>query len=184
MNTLRQFYFLRSAVAFTWVALVLLVSNLGVPALVAAVLLVLYPAWDALANVLDARRSGGLSANPGQRLNAVISIATTAALAIALGVGGNAGGIFVFAAWALLSGLLQLYVGIRRRKMGGQVFMMISGAQSALAGVIMTLQAFGKTPTIAQLAPYAAFGGLYFLLAALRLTFKRPTFDAYERGSA
>ena len=68
--------------------------------------------------------------------------------------------------------------------MGGQVFMMISGAQSALAGVIMTLQAFGKTPTIAQLAPYAAFGGLYFLLAALRLTFKRPTFEAYERGSA
>lgn len=184
MNSLRQFYFLRSAVAFTWVALVLLISKLGVPALVAAVLLLLYPAWDALANVLDARRSGGLGANPGQRLNAVISIATTAALAIALGVGGNAGGIFVFAAWALLSGLLQLYVGIRRRKMGGQVFMMISGAQSALAGVIMTLQAFGKTPTIAQLAPYAAFGGLYFLLAALRLTFKRPTFDAYERGSA
>ncbi|WP_250623294.1 hypothetical protein [Pinirhizobacter soli] len=184
MNSLRHFYFLRSAVAFTWVALVLLISHLAAPALVAAVLLLLYPAWDALANVLDARRSGGLSANPGQRLNAVISIATTAALAIALGVGGNAGGIFVFAAWALLSGLLQLYVGIRRRKMGGQVFMMISGAQSALAGVVMALQAFGKTPTIAQLAPYAAFGGLYFLLAALRLTFKRPTYEAYERGSA
>jgi uncharacterized membrane protein HdeD (DUF308 family) len=182
MNSLRHFYFLRSAVAFTWVALVVLISNLAVSALVAAVLLVLYPAWDALANVLDARRSGGLSANPGQRLNAAISIATTAALAIALGVGGNTGGIFVFAAWALLAGLLQLYVGIRRRKMGGQVFMMISGAQSALAGVVMTLQAFGKTPTIAQLAPYAAFGGLYFLLAALRLTFKRPTEEAYGRA--
>ena len=181
MNSLRQFYFLRAAVAFTWVALVVASSILAVPALVANVLLLLYPAWDALANVLDARRSGGLSANPGQRLNAAISIATTAALAIALGVGGNAGGIFVFAAWALLAGLLQLYVGIRRRKMGGQVFMMISGVQSALAGVVMTVQAFGRTPTIAELAPYAAFGGLYFLLSALRLTFKRPADEVYGR---
>ena len=181
MNSLRQFYFLRAAVAFTWVALVVASSILAVPALVAYALLLLYPAWDALANVLDARRSGGLSANPGQRLNAAISIATTAALAIALGVGGNNGGIFVFAAWALLAGLLQLYVGIRRRKMGGQVFMMISGVQSALAGVVMTIQAFGKAPTIAQLAPYAAFGGLYFLLSALRLTFKRPAEEAYGR---
>jgi uncharacterized membrane protein HdeD (DUF308 family) len=114
----------------------------------------------------------------------MISIATTAALAIALGVGGNARGVLVFGIWALLSGLLQLYVGIRRRKMGGQVFMMISGAQSALAGVVMTIQAFGNAPTIAQLAPYAAFGGLYFLLSALRLTFKRPTFEAYARDSA
>jgi uncharacterized membrane protein HdeD (DUF308 family) len=184
MNSLRQFYFLRATVAFVWVALVLLFSKLALPVLVADVLLLLYPAWDALANVLDARRSGGLGANPGQRLNAVISIATTAALAIALGVGGNAGGVFVFAAWALLSGLLQLYVGVRRRKAGGQVFMMISGAQSALAGVVMAMQAFGKAPTIAQLAPYAAFGGLYFLLSALRLTFKRPTYEAYGRHSA
>lgn len=181
MNSLRQFYFLRSAVAFGWVALVVLFSNLGVPALVSGALLLLYPAWDALANVLDARRSGGLRVNPGQRLNAAISIATTAALAVALGVGGSAGGLFVFGVWALLAGLLQLYVGIRRRKVGGQVFMMISGAQSALAGVFMTFQAFGKTPSIAQLAPYAAFGGLYFLLSALRLTFKRPTYEAYGR---
>lgn len=181
MNSLRQFYFLRAAVAFGWVALVVLFSNLGVPALVAFGLLILYPAWDAFANVLDARRSGGLAANPGQRINAAVSIATTAALAIALGIGGNAGGVFVFGAWALLSGLLQLYVGIRRRKIGGQVFMMISGGQSALAGVVMVIQAFGKAPTIAQLAPYAAFGGLYFLLSALRLTFKRPTYEAYGR---
>jgi uncharacterized membrane protein HdeD (DUF308 family) len=81
--------------------------------------------------------------------------------------------VLVFGIWALLSGLFQLLVGVQRRKLGGQVFMMISGGQSALAGVFMTAQAFGKAPTIAQLAPYAAFGALYFLLAALRLTFKR-----------
>ena len=183
VKTLRDFYFLRAGVAFTWVALVLLLSNLSAPPLVTGALLVLYPAWDALANLLDARRSGGLRANPGQRLNAVVSIATAAVLAVALGVRGNGGGIFVFGIWALLSGAFQLFVGIRRRKLGGQVFMMISGAQSVLAGVFMTVQALGEAPTIAGLAPYAAFGGLYFLLSALRLTFRRPT-DAWSHGPA
>jgi uncharacterized membrane protein HdeD (DUF308 family) len=184
MKTLRDFYFLRAGVAFTWVALVLLLSNLSSPPLVTGVLLVLYPAWDALANLIDARRSGGLRANPGQRLNVVVSIATAAVLAVALVIRGNAGGVLVFGIWALLSGGLQLFVGIRRRKVGGQVFMMISGAQSVLAGAFMTFQAFGDAPTIAKLAPYAAFGGLYFLLSALRLTFKRPTYDAYTRRAA
>lgn len=172
MNFLRRFYFLRAGVAFAWVALVVLLSRLQVSPLVTAALLVLYPAWDAAANVLDARNSGGLQANPGQRLNAITSVATAIILAIALATHGNAGGVLVFGLWALLSGLFQLWVGIRRRKLGGQVFMIISGGQSALAGVVMTIQAFGKAPTIAQLAPYAAFGGFYFLLAALRLTFK------------
>ncbi|APG05891.1 hypothetical protein BJI69_19600 [Luteibacter rhizovicinus DSM 16549] len=180
MNTLRSYYFLRAGVSFAWVALVVLLSNMGVPAIVSGALLVLYPAWDALANFLDAQRSGGLRTNPGQRLNTVVSIATAAVLVVALIVRGNAGGLFVFGIWALLAGLLQLFVGIRRRKLGGQVFMMISGGQSALAGVFMTIQAFGDAPSIAKLAPYAAFGGLYFLLSALRLTFKRPTHEAYQ----
>jgi hypothetical protein len=51
--------------------------------------------------------------------------------------------------------------------------MMISGAQSALAGVIFSIQSFGAAPTIKQLVPYAAFGGLYFLLSALWLTFRK-----------
>lgn len=183
MNTLRNFYFLRAGVAFAWVALVVLLSNLGVPPTVSGALLVLYPSWDALANILDARRSGGLRNNPGQRLNTLVSIATAAVLIVALTIRGNAGGLFVFGVWALLAGLLQLVVAIRRRKIVGQVFMMISGVQSALAGVFMTIQAFGDAPTIAKLAPYAAFGGLYFLLSALRLTFTRPTYDAYQRDS-
>jgi drug/metabolite transporter superfamily protein YnfA len=34
------------------------------------------------------------------------------------------------------------------------------------------MQAFGTAPGIAQLAGYAAFGGLYFLLSALWLAFR------------
>lgn len=182
MTFLQRFYFLRAAVAFVWVGLVILLSRLQAPSAITGVLLVLYPAWDAVANILDARRSGGLHANPGQRLNAMISLATAVTLAVALAIGGSAGGVLIFGLWALLSGLLQLFVGIRRRALGGQVFMMISGGQSALAGVVMTIQAFGHAPAVAQLAPYAAFGGLYFLLAALRLAFKRTDVQPLQKG--
>jgi uncharacterized membrane protein HdeD (DUF308 family) len=173
MHSLRNFYFLRAGVAFAWIAVVVALLPVPAPALLAGGLLVLYPAWDAVANVLDARRSGGFQKNPGQKFNALVSIVTAVCMAVAFALRGNAGGVLVFGAWALLAGLFQLAVGIRRRKLGGQVFMMISGAQSALAGIVFAVQAFGAAPGIAQLAPYAGFGGLYFLLSALWLTFKR-----------
>ncbi|RAN81995.1 hypothetical protein B5P43_09925 [Bacillus sp. SRB_336] len=176
MNSLRNFYFLRAGAALIWVALVF--SSTPAPLLLAGALLVAYPAWDAVANVLDAQRSGGLQANPGQKINAVVSILTAACMTIAFALHGNAGGVLVFGAWALLAGLFQLAVGIRRRKLGGQVFMMISGVQSALAGVVFIVQAFGVAPGLRQLAPYAAFGGLYFLLSALWLTFKKSSHAA------
>jgi uncharacterized membrane protein HdeD (DUF308 family) len=172
MNSLRSYYYLRAAVSFGWVALVVLFAQLHVPFALSATLLSLYPAWDAAANILDARQSGGLRANPGQRMNAITSAVTTIVLVAALIIDGTAGGVLVFGIWALLAGLFQLWVGIRRRKLGGQVFMMLSGAQSALAGVFMVIQSSTREPSIAGLAPYAAFGGLYFLLAALRLTFR------------
>jgi uncharacterized membrane protein HdeD (DUF308 family) len=183
MTSLRQFYYLRAGVAFAWVALVVVLSRMGAPAAVAYTLLVLYPLWDALANIIDVRHSGGLRANPGQQFNAAVSMATAVALVIALIAAGTKGALFVFGVWALLSGVLQLAVGIQRRKLGGQVFMMISGAQSALAGVIMGIRAFGDPRSIAELAPYAAFGGFYFLLSALRLTFKKPVVDPYSRAT-
>lgn len=171
MNSLRNFYFLRAGVAFAWAALAVLLGS--APVAVVGTLLVLYPAWDAAANVIDARRSGGLQANSGQKFNALTSIITAVCMAAAFALRGNAGAVLVFGVWALLAGLLQLAVGIGRRKLGGQAFMIISGAQSALAGIIFVKQSFGIAPGIAQLAPYAAFGCLYFLLSALWLTFRK-----------
>lgn len=184
MNFLRNFYYLRAGVALAWVALVILLATASAP--VVGVLLVLYPTWDAVANVIDARRSGGLRANPGQQSNAFTSILTAACMALAFALWRNAGAVLVFGIWALLAGIFQLAVGIRRRKLGGQVFMMISGAQSALAGVVFCIQALGATPPgIAQLAPYAAFGALYFLASALWLTFKKanPASDGTYPGT-
>ncbi|AHX13954.1 membrane protein [Dyella jiangningensis] len=171
MNSLRNFYFLRAGVAFAWAALAVLLGS--APVAVVGTLLVLYPAWDAAANVIDARRSGGLQANSGQKFNALTSIITAVCMAAAFAIRGNAGAVLVFGVWALLAGLFQLAVGIGRRKLGGQAFMIISGAQSALAGIIFVKQSFGIAPGIAQLAPYAAFGCLYFLLSALWLTFRK-----------
>lgn len=171
MTWLQKFYFLRAGVAGAWISLVIITAPASLPLAVA--LLVLYPAWDAFANWLDARQSGGLAFNKGQTFNMIVSAITAICMGFAVSLHGNAGGILVFGSWALLAGIFQLTVGISRRKFGGQVFMMISGAQSALAGVVFVYQSFRVAPGLVQLTGYAAFGAFYFLAAALWLTFKK-----------
>ena len=171
MSWLQKFYFLRAGVAVAWIALVVITAPAALPLAIA--LLVLYPAWDAFANWLDAQQSGGLALNKGQMFNMIVSVITAICVGIAVSLHGNAGGVLVFGSWALLAGVFQLAVGIARRKLGGQVFMMISGAQSALAGVVFIYQSFRVAPGLVQLTGYAAFGAFYFLAAGLWLTFKK-----------
>ncbi len=165
---LKSYYFIRFAVAAAWVLLAFTIAR-AMPA-VAAIMLVAYPAWDALANFVDARRSGGLSRNKTQLLNFVISVVTTVAVAIALGKSMNAV-LAVFGIWAVLSGLFQLATAVRRWKSGAQWAMVLSGAQSALAGIFFVKMA-GSAATIGitDIAPYAAFGAFYFLISAVWLT--------------
>ncbi len=61
-NWLRTLYFTRAAFSLVWVALAFTIAKTS-PA-IGSVLLVLYPAWDALMNAVDAKQSGGLAANP------------------------------------------------------------------------------------------------------------------------
>jgi cation transport ATPase len=167
---LRTLYLTRAAFSVTWVALAFTVAQTS--PVVASVLLVLYPAWDALANALDAKKSGGLSANPLQTINTVISAITTAAMAVAVARGMSA--VFVvFGTWAVLSGLLQLGTALKRWKTSGaQWAMALSGAQSALAGVLFVTQANGPDPMLQKLAGYAAVGALYFLISASVLLYR------------
>jgi hypothetical protein len=171
-NWLRTYYYLRFAVAAIWVALAFAVAR-NVPQL-AAVMLVAYPAWDAAANYLDASRSGGLARNKSQMLNVLASTVTAIAVAATLPHGMHAV-LQVFGVWAVLSGLFQLITGVRRWKSeGAQWAMILSGAQSGLAGVHMLGKAAGPAPVgIADIAPYAAFGAFYFLLSAVLLTVGR-----------
>ncbi len=164
---LSSYYFLRAGVSVGWVAAAFTVGRAAPPA--AAALLVAYPAWDAAANLIDARRSGGLAANPSQSLNAAVSGAVAVAVALALGWSLHAV-LAVFGVWAILSGLLQLVTGLRRWKAGAQWAMVLSGAQSTLAGgFFVTLAAGAASPGITDIAPYAAFGAFYFLVSAVWL---------------
>ncbi|MBB2700340.1 UNVERIFIED_ORG: uncharacterized membrane protein HdeD (DUF308 family) [Rhizobium esperanzae] len=166
-NWLRSYYFTRAAFSLIWIATAILS---GGQASLAAFLLVIYPLWDAAANLVDARVNGGLKANPSQALNVVVSITTTLAVVIAVSNSTYAV-LAVFGAWAILSGLLQLSTGVRRwRVYGAQWVMILSGAQSALAGAFMISQSLGAaSPTILDIVPYAGFGAFYFLLSSLWL---------------
>lgn len=176
-NWLQSYYFTRAVFSVAWIAAAIAFNGQPGPT---ALLLVIYPLWDAAANLVDARVSGGLKANPSQALNVVVSVITTLAVGVAIGKGMYAV-LAVFGIWAILSGLLQLYTGARRwRSYGAQWVMILSGAQSTLAGGFMVSQAVGTVPpTILDIAPYAGFGAFYFLLSAIWLVV-----SAYRRSRA
>ena len=165
---LKQYYFLRAAFSIAWVVAAFAVGPSS-PA-VAGILLVLYPAWDAVANFVDGLHSGGLDQNRTQMLNVVVSLATAFAVLLALQASMN-WVLGVFGAWAILSGLLQLGTAVRRWKsFGAQWAMVLSGGQSALAGGFFVFQATTPmSPTITTVAGYAAVGALYFLVSAVWL---------------
>ena len=169
-GNLARYYLVRAIVAAVWVAAAVAIGRSNATA--AALLLVSYPAWDALANWFDAQNSGGLRTNLTQALNIAVSIFAAIAVAVALQSSMNAV-LVVFGIWASAAGLAQLFTGVRRwRKFGAQWAMILSGAQSTLAGVFFVTQAGGaKIPTIVDVAPYAAFGAFYFLVSAGLLMF-------------
>lgn len=166
---LKQYYFLRAAFSIAWVVAAVAAGPRS--AGVASALLLLYPAWDAAANFVDALRSGGFTQNRTQALNVVVSLLTTIAALVALQVSMN-GVLGVFGAWAILSGLLQLGTAIRRWKsFGAQWAMVLSGGQSALAGGFFIFKAtMPAVPSIADVAGYAGVGAVYFLVSAIWLT--------------
>jgi uncharacterized membrane protein HdeD (DUF308 family) len=165
---LTRYYAVRAAFSIVWVVVAF---SLGiVPTALGAVFLVIYPAWDALANLYDANRNGGFRANPTQIFNALVSTIITVAVAVALETDVHAV-LTVFGVWAGLSGILQLATAIRRwRSVSGQWPMILSGAQSAFAGThFIQKAAAGTLPTCEEIAPYAAFGALYFAISAISL---------------
>ncbi|MET4828374.1 MULTISPECIES: hypothetical protein [Bradyrhizobium] len=175
---LKQYYFLRAAFSLAWVIAAFAIAPSS--AMIAAMLLIAYPAWDAAANYLDALCSGGLNQNRTQALNVLVSLATTIAVILALRVSMN-WVLGIFGAWAILAGLLQLGTAVRRwRSYGAQWAMVLSGGQSALAGGFFIFQAtMPAIPSIANVAGYAAVGALYFLVSAVWLTV-----GTWRRGAA
>lgn len=166
---LKQYYFARAAFSVIWVAAALTAGRQSFS--VAAALLIIYPAWDAAANFVDAARNGGWASNRSQAVNVAVSSVMTVAVIVALTMSMN-WVLGVFGLWAIFSGLLQLGAAVRRWKTsGGQWAMILSGGQSAVAGAFFIAQArMPEPPSIANVAGYAGLGAFYFLVSAVWLS--------------
>ena len=171
-NSLKALYFTRTLVQLAWAAL-LFATAAAHPAFVAA-LLVAYPLWDVTCTLYDlANSQADARARTTQRVNVALGIAT--ALAIGLTATSHpAYAVAAFGAWALLAGLLQLVVGlVRRKSLGGQWAMILSGAQSTLAGGTFIAGGLSGRMHARDLGGYAIFGAVYFLGAGLLLLRKK-----------
>jgi len=167
-NSLRKLYFTRATFSIIWVILVALFAKTSMG--IASVLLIIYPAWDVVGTLLDIRANQGAVSKTPQYVNAVISGITTVAVGIAL-QHGVPYALIVFGTWAIGTGLIQLILGLRRRKfLGGQWPMIISGGQSMIGGTSFIILAHDPTKGITSLAGYAAFGAFYYLLTAFRMS--------------
>jgi uncharacterized membrane protein HdeD (DUF308 family) len=155
-SSLRKLYFTRAAFSVSWVILIVLFSKTSIT--IATILLIIYPAWDVVGTFFDIRANHASPSKTPQYVNAAISGITTVAVGIALQKGVPQA-LIVFGAWAIGTGLIQLILGIRRRKLfGGQWPMIISGGQSMLGGTSFILLAHDPAKGISSLAGYAAFG--------------------------
>ena len=101
-------------------------------------------------------------------MNIAVSLLAAVGLAVA-GASGVPGVLRVWGAWAIVSGLVQLIVGVSRRTMGGQWPMILSGGISVLAGWSFIAGASAANPSLTNVAGYAVLGGIFFLISALRL---------------
>ncbi|GAA1216507.1 hypothetical protein [Pseudonocardia alaniniphila] len=163
---LRRLYFIRFGFALIWaVVLFVTASSIGP---VSGTLLVIYPLFDVGAAIVDARSSRVGRSVPVLYVNIVISVIAAAGLVFAVASGIPAV-LQVWGVWAVLAGLVQLVVALRRRRLGGQWAMIASGAISTLAGVSFLLQASVPHASLSNLAGYALLGGIFFLVSALRL---------------
>ena len=164
---LRRLYFARFAFAIVWAVLVFLTTKSGLGA-VGITLAVLYPLFDVGSAIVDARSSKGAGSVTALYVNMAISLLAAIGIGVA-SASGVAGVLRVWGAWAIVAGVVQLIVGVRRRKMGGQWPMILSGGISVLAGANFVIGASAANASLANVAGYAVLGGIFFLVSAIRL---------------
>lgn len=160
-SQLRRLYFLRFVFAAAWAATF---AGIGTSLDAGSVtLLILYPAFDVAAAVFDLRTTR----NPA--LFANVAISTAAAIGIAVAAADDIPAVLrVWGVWAIVAGLAQLFLALKRRELGGQWALIASGSISVLAGAGFFAQA-GDATSMKMCAGYAALGGLFFLISAFRL---------------
>lgn len=164
-RALRSLYFTRVIFSVIWVTLVSVFAKTNIT--IAEILFIIYPVWDVIATFIDIKANPPQTSKMPQYVNVGIGVLTTIGVILALQKG-VPDALIVFGVWAIVTGLIQLVLGLRRRKeLGGQWPMIISGGQSVLAGGSFIWMAHNPAMGIANLAGYSAFGAFYFLLAAI-----------------
>lgn len=166
---LRRLYLVRFVFAAVWAGLFATsASSLGA---FTVALLVLYPAVDVAAAIVD-RRTARRTDRASTGLYANVAVSTLAAVGLAVAASHDVPAVLrVWGTWAVAAGVVQLAVGLARRPLGGQGAMIASGGLSVLVGALFVGSASGRT-TMTSIAGYAALGGIFFLVSALRL--RRP----------
>ncbi|MDG4794744.1 hypothetical protein [Micromonospora sp. WMMD1082] len=163
---LRRLYFVRFVFAITWAIVMFTTATQLGPLTVA--LLVLYPLFDVAAAIVDARASRTTGSPTLLYANVAVSLLAAVGLAIA-GASGIPAVLRVWGAWAIVAGLIQLLVGVTRRRMGGQWSMIVSGGISVLAGGVFIASAAADNPALTNAIGYAIPGAIFFLISAVRL---------------
>ena len=178
-RSLRNLYLTRTLVQLIW-AFAVIRTAVTNPAF-AGVLLIAYPLWDVACSLYDLNQTRRANLEDGRIMKvANVVLGVCAAAAVALRVFSHPqNAVLLFGAWAITAGLLQLMVGLKNRQtLGGQWAMILSGAQSTAAGAAFILGGIHDKFHVKDLGGYAAFGAIYFLIAAVLLTRKlRPSVD-------
>jgi short repeat uncharacterized protein DUF308 len=131
----------------------------------AAVLLVAYPLIDVFASVTEARGSARVL----PIVNALISLAASVGLAVAVATADAGTALAVFGVWAVVSGAVQLGTAVMRRRTGGRELpMIVSGAISTVAGLAFVAGSSNDVAQLTGLAGYAGFGAVLYLVWAAR----------------
>ncbi|GAB7109739.1 membrane protein [Streptomyces phaeofaciens JCM 4814] len=176
LSGLRVLHLIRVVFSLIWVVLVFSTSarlvSADKPTAIAAALLVVYPLWDVIATLLERRLAGTGSTDRVSAVNLGLGLATTTGMIVAsFSTIGKA--LLVFGAWALLAGAVQLVVAIRRRRtVGAQWPMVISGGQSVLAGATIAATSSSATSGLSTVAGYSAFGAFWFLVSVIALSIR------------
>ncbi|TPW71502.1 hypothetical protein [Schumannella sp. 10F1B-5-1] len=174
---LRRLYFVRFGFAVVWAAVLIAISAAGAaPDILLGVLVVVYPLVDAAAVLWQLRAGGAEDAGAGaasphlaEWLNVVMSV--VAAIALGIAAASSVGAVLaVWGVWAVLSGVTQLVTAVLRRRSGGQVPLILSGGISVLAGTGFLVQGLGGAASATGIGGYALVGGVFFLIAAIRLS--------------
>ncbi|SNT10276.1 hypothetical protein [Rhodococcoides kyotonense] len=169
---MRRLYLVRFGFALLW-AVVLVSSSPSVGPVLTTVLVV-YPLFDAAAVLWQVRsHRGAQSSHLAERINIAVSILVAVAVGWASTVSLSSA-LVVWGLWAVGSGIPQLLTAMRNRRSGGQVFQMVSGGLSVVAGAGFVVQGLNGADTITGIGGYAALGGIFFLISAV-LMGNRPS---------